>query len=101
MSIIIKGMKMPESCYECVLTHAFFRNLNCAELSGMRGFQNLPHMNDRHPDCPLGDLHQHGDLIDRDQMLAAAREDGIYDLSDLPEFVAYLPVVIPKEEEAE
>lgn len=54
MSILVKGMEMPKSCYDCVLNHSFFRYLNCANFEGMSGFVGaLPHTDDRHPDCPL------------------------------------------------
>lgn len=54
MSILIKDMEMPKSCYDCVLSHSFFRDMNCANLEGMSGFVGaLPHTDDRHPDCPL------------------------------------------------
>jgi hypothetical protein len=66
--ILIRGMDAPQSCYECVLTHSFFRNLRCDKLEGMSGFVGpLPHTNDRHPDCPIGQLPEgHGRLIDAD-----------------------------------
>lgn len=52
--VLIRGMEMPESCFECVLTNSFFRNLHCNELEGMSGFVGtLPHVNDRHQKCPL------------------------------------------------
>lgn len=51
--IVVRSMEMPESCFECVLTHSFFRNLHCDELEGMGSFIDLPHVNDRHPNCPL------------------------------------------------
>lgn len=69
--ILIRGMEMPKSCYECVLTHSFFRDLNCANLDGMSGFVGpLPHTEDRHPDCPLLPLPEgHGRLIDADALM--------------------------------
>ena len=61
MSILVKGMKMPKSCYDCVLNHSFFRDLKCANLEGMSGFGGvLPHKDDRHPDCPLVLVQPHG-----------------------------------------
>lgn len=54
MSILVKGLKMPKSCYDCVLNHSFFRDLKCANLEGMSKFGGvLPHKEDRHPECPL------------------------------------------------
>ena len=73
--IVIRGMEMPESCLECVLTNSFFRNLHCDELEGMSGFVgSLPHTNDRHPDCPLGTLPKgHGRLGDLDELMNRAK----------------------------
>ena len=70
MSLLVKGMEMPKSCYDCVLIHSFFRDLNCANLEGMSGFGSvLPHTNDRHPDCPLSIVTPHGRLIDADKLI--------------------------------
>ncbi len=69
MSILVKGMEMPKSCFECVLSHSFFRDLNCANLEGMRGFVGaLPHTDDRHPNCPLVLVPPHGRVIDADKL---------------------------------
>lgn len=67
--ILIRGMEIPESCFECVLTNSFFRNLRCNELEGMSGFVGtLPHVNDRHQDCPLHPLQEgHGRLVDAER----------------------------------
>lgn len=69
--IVVRGMDMPESCFECVTTNSFFRNLHCDKLEGMSGFVgSLPHKNDRHPNCPLVPLpEKHGRLIDADALI--------------------------------
>lgn len=69
MGVYIKGMEMPESCYDCILNNAFFRNLNCAKLPGMTGFDEFPYTKSRNPACPLHHVPDHGDLIDRDEAL--------------------------------
>lgn len=72
--ILIRGMEMPESCFECVTTNSFFRNLHCDKLEGMSGFVgSLPHKNDRHPNCPLVPLpEKYGRLIDADALYERA-----------------------------
>lgn len=68
--LIIRGMRTPESCFDCVMNYSFFVNLRCNELEGMSGFVgSLPHKNDRHPDCPIGQLPEgHGRLGDLDAL---------------------------------
>lgn len=80
MSVIVKGMKMPKSCIECVINHSFFRVLKCSELKGMKGFKKLPHEHDRHPDCPLVALpKKHGRLIDGDYLYNRLKALGLKD----------------------
>lgn len=74
MGVYIKGMEMPESCYDCILTNAFFRQLNCAKLPGMTGFDKLPYTKSRNPACPLHPIPDHGDLIDRDAVVMRLEE---------------------------
>lgn len=75
--VIIKGIKMPKSCLECVLTYSFFRNLHCGKLEGMSGFVgSLPHANDRHPNCPIFPFPEgHGKIIDADAIWGNMTED--------------------------
>ena len=72
MSILIKGMEMPISCWDCPL-------LNTSPCA-CKGYSTaLEHTTNRHPDCPLVPVPPHGDLIDqsayRDEFM-----DGVYDL---------------------
>lgn len=68
--ILIRGIDVPESCLECVMTYSFFRNLHCNKLEGMSGFVGpLPHANDRHPNCPIFPFPEgHGKIIDSDAL---------------------------------
>ena len=69
MSIIIKGMDMPKSCWECGM---FGCSLN----------ERLKHVETRNPECPLIEIPSpHGRLIDADdfidvcEMLADKNDD--------------------------
>lgn len=71
MSVIIKGMAMPETCYECRFCEehseypfAMFcvAHLNCIEDARSGRLET----------CPLVELHDHGDLIDRDALIENA-----------------------------
>ena len=60
MSVVVKGMKMPDHCWECWL----MRNLTC----GASG-ELIPSTGKR-KHCPLAALpDKHGDLIDRQKLI--------------------------------
>ena len=59
MSILIKGMDMPNVCAYCFLD---------ASECDLHVKVNI--WRERHPDCPLIELPPHGDLVDRDELLA-------------------------------
>ena len=71
MSIIVKGMKMPENCWECVETDL---NIAISVFGGMCPFcEKIRTDHDmqtgRHPECPLGALpDHHGRLGDLDAL---------------------------------
>lgn len=59
MSILIKGMKMPTSCYECPCNKDDgFGFFTCGVTKSECDFRNLP------SDCPLTEVPPHGGLID-------------------------------------
>lgn len=80
MDILIKGMKMPKSCFECVCKHKFFSDMRCYEFPDFEfdGTEKFPHMEDRSHYCPLIPVQQHGDLIDRDEQIERARRLKLY-----------------------
>lgn len=60
MSILIKGMQMPEDCFSCPLREEGFCNIT-KEYAGK--------LYERNGDCPLVELPEHhGRLIDADEM---------------------------------
>ena len=67
MSVIVKGMKMPESCYYCGLTDTSF--INC--LAFEKPILLEDDCEEKRPDwCPLVALpDKHGDLIDRQKLI--------------------------------
>ena len=73
MSVIVKGMEMPESCGACKLSVQVSMSLGAVmrcRLVGVVGTSGSdPHdvFNKRHPNCPLVALpDRHGRLIDAD-----------------------------------
>ena len=60
MSVLIKGMEMPEDCFSCPLKEEGFCNITNAYAG---------RINERNSDCPLVELPEHhGRLIDADEM---------------------------------
>ena len=74
MSVIVKGMKMPENCWECVKTGL---NIAISIFGGMCPFcERIRTDHDmqtgRHPECPLGAMpDKHGRLVDADELKTA------------------------------
>lgn len=63
MSILIKGMEMPKNCGECPFYYYEYKE--CNAIGGRMVLRNATPPTD----CPLIEL-PHGDLIDRDSVLA-------------------------------
>ena len=90
MSVIIKGMEMPRSCWECNL-HCFrdngFRDkeeikwgpitiipedFRCGGNNEWHETNEFDFLNERHPDCPITEIPTpHGRLIDADKLQTA------------------------------
>lgn len=71
MSILIKGMRMPKSCYECALETDYG---TCGYYSYYVEAGHDSEINKRRDDCPLIEIPPHGRLIDADALL----ENGWY-----------------------
>lgn len=88
MSILIKGMEMPECCGYCPFEYKNY----CMAKPSLR-----VESADRHPDCPLISVPPHGDLIDRDALM---KGEGRYIISfgkegiDVAE-IERAPTIIP------
>lgn len=64
MSVLIRGMEMPESCYNCVARYGGFCSVKPPESDGV-----CPPKCERPDWCPLVELpSKHGRLIDADEM---------------------------------
>lgn len=65
MSILVKGMKMPDSCYHCKIAES------C-------GHYIANYTDRRHPDCPLIALPEHhGRLVDADALIIDLMDRGL------------------------
>ena len=64
MSVVVKGMKMPQDCFECDFFNPFVGEPYCRRL-----LKRCP-TTGRLEDCPLGEVPTpHGRLIDADETL--------------------------------
>lgn len=70
MSVVIRGMEMPKSCYECLFRVGAW----CALIEDWRKAYNTPPNGERLEDCPLVELPPHGRLIDADALTEMCRE---------------------------
>ena len=68
MSVLIKGMKMPEKCGSCDLFHVE-SPMHCTVVKGHKTV-GAPYGMPRPDWCPLVEIPAHGRLIDADKMCA-------------------------------
>lgn len=87
MSILIKGMKMPKECADCYIRERDTCPLLKVNVSGWGRMGN----------CPLIELPDHGDLIDRDVLLSKVQKW----YWEALETVKRMPTVIPAERSEE
>ena len=68
MSVLIKGMKMPEACWDCFVDNALAQNIAyfeaiCPFTERIVTFADFDAMSGRHPECPLVEVPTpHGPL---------------------------------------
>ena len=95
MSVLIKGAKPPSGCRWCY----FNEDSKCALIVGC-DFDDT-NGTQRRKDCPLVELPDHGDLIDRDALMA--RKGSAYDIDGHELYavgtgtILRMPAVIPAE----
>ena len=101
MSVLIKGMKMPKSCGECIFDVCGGCLINL----------NTEHKNELTHSCHLVELPDHGDLIDRNMLIGGfadwyiqespmyIRDNGVVaeTIGDAMKAIEAAPVVIPAE----
>lgn len=70
MSILIKGMEMPTRCGRCdmriptYLDDGMFDHYECCITAAI-----IDNLGEKMEDCPLIPVPEHGDLIDRDELM--------------------------------
>lgn len=98
MSILINGIKIPKSCWDCFACHDGWCIIN----QKIEGHRTVTHS------CPLIEVQPHGRLIDADALLESIKEakkkqPEISDVYDedyfaIAEWVTYAPTVIESED---
>lgn len=92
MSVLIKGMEIPDKCGHCRFATAF-------ECQVTKNF--ITTFNVRQADCPLTPVPPHGRLIDADAVFNNLERTGWYDNADrdiAEELVLDAPTIIGEEE---
>lgn len=95
MSVIIKGMEMPSSCWDC-----YFQDCGSCDLTAQKVVDKCIIEGKRDDDCPLIRVPPHGDLVDRDKL----REKEFVNDGDayavvMSRDIRNAPTIIPADEE--
>lgn len=107
MSVLVKGMKMPEGCITCVFKSEgpYDWTMWCQWLDDPLGEYGECDVKWRHPACPLVEVPTpHGRLIDGDDAFIDADERGCEfwtcgaDIDSAQEFLRAQPTIIEAEE---
>ena len=88
MSVLIRGMDMPESCWDCPCCNG--ENGYC-QLRKEYVYGDIPRS------CPLIPVPEHGDLIDRDETVKTLAHDYAYAAADMVR--DEMPTIIPASKE--
>ena len=109
MSILIKGMEMPQSCAECPLLESCsecegYHN-RCMPLGVENGYTDYPDdltpTDRRRDDCPIVPVPKHGDLIDAQEemrLMQSCDYDTYDDYNRAFDMLDNAPIIIPAEE---
>ena len=94
MSILIKGMEMPQSCDDCRLNNG----ISCYAVPEYTEDGVVGRTEDRPDWCPLVSVPPHGRLIDADALMKRMWEETDCMISVPATFVRDAPTVIEAEE---
>lgn len=97
MSILVKDMKMPTSCYDC---NCFIRDSDGSDYCCLL-MQDIEDNDKRDDDCPLVPVPEHGDLIDRDEQIERAWRLKLSTRELIEEMLKSAPTIIPADDPKE
>lgn len=102
--ILIRGLEMPTSCTKCPFEA--FGDCYGGKVKRIMDIEDYMERGERHPECPLVELPEHGDLIDRDALVEEQKLSRDYHAQNSREesllerairIVREAPVVVPAE----
>ena len=104
MSILIKGMEMPKTCYDCHLCEQtdYYASPYC-RVSDDDDMMSINEIRAKRRDnCPLIPVPDHGRLIDADALLEDIRKHSASYFADdfAHEWVDVAPTIIPADKES-
>ena len=73
MSVLIKGMEMPENCHECEFVD-ILPTCPCNKMADDDFWNNVSLAVEGHKDCPIIGVPPHGRLIDADALMLRIQE---------------------------
>lgn len=90
MGVYIKGMQIPDNCYQCMI-FGFRTAIKCTEWTEISAGRRE---NERAWSCPLVELPEHhGRLIDADALATESIADGAYGYVDTKQIYDALTIV--------
>ena len=94
MSILIKGMEVPSSCYDC---NCFIKDSDGLDYCCLL-MRDICDNEKKEDDCPLIEVPPHGRLIDADAISEDDRQVyGFYNSYDLQQLLDNCPTIIEAE----
>ena len=107
MSVYIKGMEMPTSCYKCPLKRREGMIFECPVTHEMFSVADVNILDYRLDNCPIISTPEHGELVDRREMDVLSWHEGEYG-TDFDSGVMFvldkldeLPTIIPADKEGD
>lgn len=107
MSVLIKGMKMPENCHECEFVD-ILPTCPCNKMADDDFWNNVSLAVEGHTDCPIIGVPPHGRLIDADELKTKyfCGENVEHDkirvtVDNVLHFIDNAPTVIPADKDGE
>ena len=103
MSVLIRGMKMPENCYKCPLRRRDGMDIVCPVAHERFSVADVNILEYRLDNCPLVHVPPHGRLIEAETIMKFIT-DGLnsgefgYDQTKVLTEIQYAPTIIPAKE---
>lgn len=97
MAILIRNMKMPETCDDCPLLDWDLSYIKCGVVNRKFDINEEHFRESRAYDCPLVEVKEpHGELIDRDEVVELFKkyQSELFDYEDILEILQSAKAVV-------